>query len=227
MPRTLIPEVHTVKRDAFVDAAQRLIQAKGYEAMSIQDVLDDLGTSRGAFYHYFDSKQALLEAVLVKFADGAMAAIDPILKDESLPAPRKLERIFGSIADFKGQRKDLVLRIVEVWTSDSNAIVREKGRRMSVETLVPLLTRVIAQGTEEGIFAVQHAEQTATVLTFLMLGFQDRAVELFLARQSGSVTYEYVQRTVDAWTRAYERVLGAAAGSLTLSDERTLHFWFG
>lgn len=227
MPRTLVPEAHTVKREAFVDAAQRLIQVKGYEAMSVQEVLDDLGASRGALYHYFDSKQALLEAVVARFAEGAITTIDPILKDESLTAPRKLERIFSSIAEIKGQQKALMLRILEVWTSDANAIVREKVRRMSVQMLVPLLSRVIAQGMDESAFAVQHAEQTAIVLISLMLGFQERAVELFLARQSGSVTYDYVQRTVDAWTRAYERVLGAAEGSLTLTDERTLHFWFG
>jgi len=32
--------LRTVRRDAFLDVAQRLVQAKGYEAMSIQDVLD-------------------------------------------------------------------------------------------------------------------------------------------------------------------------------------------
>ena len=69
MARTLNPAAHAVRRDAFVDAAQRLIQAKGYEEMSIQDVLDELGASRGAFYHYFDSKAALLEAVVERMVD--------------------------------------------------------------------------------------------------------------------------------------------------------------
>jgi AcrR family transcriptional regulator len=64
MARTLDPAAHALRRDAFVDAAQRLIQAKGYEQMSLQDVVDELDASRGAFYHYFDSKVALLEAVV-------------------------------------------------------------------------------------------------------------------------------------------------------------------
>ena len=227
MPRTLNPAKHLVRRDAFVDAAQRLIQEKGYEEMSVQDVLDAAEASRGALYHYFDSKEALLEAVTDRFVDGALAAMEPILADATLPAPAKLERIFGSIADFKGQRKDLALRIMEVWASDANAMVREKLRRTSFGVLVPVLSQVVAQGIGEGAFRVAHPEQTATVLISLMLGFQERAVELFLARQSGTVSLADVQHTVDAWTRAYERVLGAAEGSLTLTDERTLQFWFG
>ena len=227
MPRTLNPARHLVRRDAFVDAAQRLIQEKGYEEMSVQDVLDATDASRGALYHYFDSKEALLEAVTDRFVDGALAAIRPVLADPALEAPAKLARIFGSIADFKGQRKDLVLGIMEVWASDANAVVREKLRRTSVAVLVPMLSQVVAQGMGEGAFKVTDPGQTAAVLVSLMLGFQERAIELFLARQSGTVSFADVQSAVDAWTRAYERVLGAAERSLTLTDERTLEFWFG
>jgi AcrR family transcriptional regulator len=60
MARTVNATLYTVRRDAFLDVAQRLVQTKGYEAMSIQDVLNELEASKGAFYHYFDSKQALL-----------------------------------------------------------------------------------------------------------------------------------------------------------------------
>src|SRR4029077_14184009 len=106
MARTLNPTLHTVRRDAFLDVAQRFVQTKGFDAMSIQDVLDELDASKGAFYHYFDSKQALLEAVVDRFADAAMATIDPILNDADLPAARKLERIFSGIASFKAQQKE-------------------------------------------------------------------------------------------------------------------------
>src|SRR6202022_4778085 len=104
---TMNPPLHTVRRDAFLDVAQRLIQTKGYEAMSIQDLLDQLEASKGAFYHYFDSKQALLEAVIERFADTGMAAIAPILNDPTLPTLKKLERVFAGIAGWKAQRKDL------------------------------------------------------------------------------------------------------------------------
>ena len=49
MARTVDTEAHAVRREAFVDTALRLMQAKGYEHMSIQDVLDETGASGGAF----------------------------------------------------------------------------------------------------------------------------------------------------------------------------------
>ena len=227
MARTVNATLHTVRRDAFLDVAQRFVQTKGFDAMSIQDVLDELDASKGAFYHYFDSKQALLEAVVERFADAALITIAPVLSDTTLPAIRKLERIFSGIASFKAQQKEFVLGIIEVWNSDGNAIVREKLRRLTVNRLVPLLSVVIEQGINEGAFAAQSPGETAMVLTSLMLGFQQQANDLFIARQAGTIGFDVVQRSVAANTQAYERILGIPKGSLTIIDEPTLRFWFG
>jgi AcrR family transcriptional regulator len=227
MARTVNATLHTVRRDAFLDVAQRLVQSKGYEAMSVQDVLDELDASKGAFYHYFESKQALLEAVVERFADSGMAAVAPILGNPHLTALRKLEGVFAGIARFKAEQKDLVLGIMEIWNSDGNALVREKLRRLTERIMVPLLSTVVRQGIDEGVFDVESPDETARVLVSLMEGFQQQASDQFIARQAGTISFEVVQRSVAANTRAFERILGVAKGSLTLTDEATLHFWFG
>jgi AcrR family transcriptional regulator len=227
MARTVDATRHTVRRDAFLDVTQRLVQTKGYEAMSIQDVLDELEASKGAFYHYFDSKQALLEAVVERFADGAMASLAPVLNDPELPALRKLERVFAGIATLKAEQKELMLAIIEVWNSDHNAIVREKVRRLSERIMVPLFSAVVRQGVSEGTLKVDSPDETARVLVSLMQGFQLQATDLFIARQASTVSFEFVQRAVAANTEAFERILGIPKGSLMLTDEPTLRFWFG
>jgi AcrR family transcriptional regulator len=227
MPRTVNVQVHKVRRDAFLDVAQRLIQTKGYEQMSIQDVLDELETSRGALYHYFDSKQALLDGVVDRFADGAMSAVAPILADPQLPALRKLEKVLGGIASFKAERKQLVLAIMEVWNSDGNALVREKLRRLAARRLEPILAAVIRQGIDEGIVTSNSPDEMARVLMYLIQGYQELAGEHFLARQAGTISFEVVLRTYAAFTEAFERILGIPPGSVTLTDEPTLRYWFG
>ncbi|MFZ1126945.1 TetR/AcrR family transcriptional regulator, partial [Methanoregula sp.] len=64
MARIVKIEEYNTKRNEILDAALALIYSKGYEQMAIQDILDELKISRGAFYHYFTSKQALLEALI-------------------------------------------------------------------------------------------------------------------------------------------------------------------
>ncbi len=227
MARTLNLAVHTVRREAFVEAAQRLMTAKGYEQMSIQDVLDALEASRGAFYHYFDSKQALLEAVIDRMVDQGLAAVQPVVRDASLPAAAKLREVFSAIGRWKTARKPLVLALLEVWLSDHNAIVREKFRRTMVGRLADMLEPIIQQGIDEGMFRADSASATARVLVMLLLGFQDVAMELFLDRQAGRIELADVERTFASYTDSFERILGAPAGSIDLIDQAVLREWFG
>lgn len=227
MPRTVNVQSHKVHRDAFLDVAQRLIQTQGYEQMSIQDVLDELGTSRGALYHYFTSKQDLIDGVVERLADAAMAAVAPIMADPQMPALQKLEKVLGGIARFKAEQKELVLAIMEVWLSDGNALVREKVRRLIASRLEPILAAIIRQAIEEGIITSDTPDELARVLVYLMQGYQDFAGELFVARRAGTISFEVVLRTYAALTRAFERILGVPHGSVTLTDEPTLRYWLG
>jgi AcrR family transcriptional regulator len=227
MARTVNPPVHKVRRDAFLDVAQRLIQTKGYEQMSIQDVLDELEVSRGALYHYFDSKQALLDGVVERFADAALATVAPILNDPDLPALRKLEKYFGGIASIKAEQKQLMLAIIAVWNSDGNAITREKVRRLSMAVLRPVLAQVIRQGVDEGTITCSSPDETARILLYMIQGYQELAVEHFVARQAGTITFDVVLQTNAAFIEVFERVLGVPKGSVALTDQATLRYWFG
>lgn len=226
MARTVDFVARTVRRDAFLDAAQRLIQTKGYEQMSIQDVLDALETSRGAFYHYFDSKLELLEAVVERFTDAALAAVRPILDDPRLPALAKLEKLVAGLARFKAGRKDLVVALIEVMNSDGNALFREKLRRMTAGRMAPILSAVIRQGIQEGRLQIRLPDQTAAVLVSMIQGYQDLAARQFVDRHANRISFDEVKRSYAAFTEAFERILGLAHGSVHLIDDATLHFWF-
>jgi len=227
MARTLDPAVYAVRRDTFVDAAQHLIAAKGYEQMSISDVLAATEASRGAFYHYFDSKAALLEAVVERMVDGAIASIDPMVTDPTQSAAAKFRGFFVGIARFKGDRTELLLGLLDTWLSDENAIVREKFRRRLVDRLTPVMTAIISQGQAEGVFTTADAPANARVVVSLIQGANDAAVDLFLGRRAGTISYEHVERTLDAYWRAFERVLGAEPGSLVVVDPALIRQWYG
>lgn len=226
MPRTVNPTALEVRREAFIDVAERLIQTKAYEQMTIQDVLDRAGASRGGFYHYFDSKQDLLQAVVARMSDAAMAAIEPIVTDPHLSAVAKLQQFFAGIAGWKDERRDLVLGIAEVWLSDDNALVREKFRERLVVDVTPWFAAIIRQGIAEGVLSAGSPDETARVLVSLIQAANQLATELFVARRAGTVTFDVVERAVTAYTEAYERILGAPSGSLAV-DSRMLQRWFG
>jgi AcrR family transcriptional regulator len=226
LARTIDTEAHAVRREAFVEAAQRLIQAKGYEQMSITDVLDEVGASRGAFYHYFASKGELLEAVVTRIVDAAVAAAAPVVDDPALDAVSKLEGLFGGIAQWKIQRTDLMLALTRVWLSDENTLMRDKMWRHLMLRLAPVLARIIRQGDREGVFSVASPDETARVLVALIHGLNDTAVRMFVEHDEGAGTLAGAEGLAGAYVEAMERILGLPAGALHLIDHDVLRKWY-
>src|SRR5438128_3469885 len=105
MTRIVKEKEYAVRRNAILDVAQLLVYTKGYEQMTIQDILDDLQISKGAFYHYFDSKQALLEALIERLLEEIVQHILPIVHDPHLPALEKLQRYFAMVVRYRTAQK--------------------------------------------------------------------------------------------------------------------------
>ena len=227
MPRTLNPTTHAVRREAFLDVAERLIRTKGYEQMSVQDILDELDASKGAFYHYFGSKETLLEAVIERMTDAAMQVIEPVAADPDLSAPAKLQAIFSEAGRWKTERSDLLLGLRRSWYSTENDLVRLRLARVGTERITPVLSRIVRQGAAEGSFSIASPDHTAAILVTLLHGSGDAVGRLVLDREDGLVAFEQVERWVAAYNQAIERILGLPAGSFVLVDAPSLHVWFG
>jgi AcrR family transcriptional regulator len=225
-PRTVNIAAHSARRDEFVDAGMRLIQSRGYERFSIEDLLAEVGASKGAFYHYFDSKQALLEAIVERLVTTALSITAEVVDDPRLSALDKLHRFFAAIAAFKNARREFMFQLLEIWFSDDNAIVREKLRHEQIRLVAPQIAQIIRQGMGEGTFALADPDSMARVVLALILDTGDDAGELFLKRQAGEVELDAVRRLFNTYQAVLERILGLAAGTLHLIDDDIIHTWF-
>jgi AcrR family transcriptional regulator len=226
MPRTLDPITYAVKRDAFLDVAERLMRTEGWDRVSIQDILRETEASKGAFYHYFDSKEALLEAVVERMADGALALVEPIAADPDLTAPAKLQAVFSLAGQWKSERSDLLLGMLRSWYDGRNDIVRQRVARAGATRITPILERIIAQGTVEGTLTPTWPAHTATILMGLFTGSGDVIGRLVLDRRDGLVPFEEAERFIAAYEEAIERILGLPDGAFTLIDAPAIHVWF-
>lgn len=225
MPRTLDPAAHALRREEFVDAAQRLILARGYDQMSVQDVIDATGASKGALYHYFSSKASLLTAVIDRLVDTGMARFGPDVLDERRPALEKLSAFFSHVADYKAEQRELILGAIQNWMSDENAIVREHFRRELVVRLQPVLAAIVRQGVAEGVFRTTSPEATARVLVSLWQGMSDDITELFFALDAGTIRSEELEQRLAAYVDAFERILGAQPGAVRFAEPALIRQW--
>jgi TetR/AcrR family transcriptional regulator, transcriptional repressor for nem operon len=226
MARTVNEKEYAARRNAILDVTQRLIYTKGYELMAIQDILDEIQISKGAFYHYFDSKSALLEALIERMGQEALQLLNPIVQDPHLPALEKLQRFFDTAVRWKTARKTFMLELLRVWYADHNAIVRQKMLASWSKRVLPLLTEIFHQGIREGVFNIRFPGQVGAVLLSFIQGVGDAFAELLLAREPRGDELQRAERLIAAYNDALERVLGAPAGSLHLMDAESLKEWF-
>lgn len=87
-------------RSAILDAALRRFSIAGYNAASVDDICNEAGVSKGAFYHHFPSKQALFLALLegwLKVIDAGLASLrQPTVPATFVHMTRLLPLVFES-----------------------------------------------------------------------------------------------------------------------------------
>ncbi len=228
MARTVKPEAVASKRREILDAAQRLVFTKGYEQMSIQDILDEVRISSGAFHHYFDSRRALLEAFIERIKQEVEKPLLPIIHDPSLSAIEKLQGFFDTLDRLRSAHKADVVKLWRVWYTDGNAIVRLKVDEAVLEQRAPLLTEIVRQGVREGIFTTAYPDQAGEVILSLLQGMGNTHARLFLSLEQEHDDLRCIEEIVAthaAYMDAIERVLGAPPHSFFRTNAEAVNVW--
>lgn len=99
-----MPRDGSATRDRILDAALGLVIEKGFRATTVDAVIAASGSSKGAFFHHFSSKQALAEALVELYVAGDLAMLEQALvaaRAESTPVARAIAFLghFEGIAD--------------------------------------------------------------------------------------------------------------------------------
>lgn len=216
MARQVKPEEHAARRREILDSALRLMHDKGYERMTVQDVLTDLQMSKGALYHYFDSKQALLEGIVEEMGVNGAAALRAVVDTPGADALAKMRAYLQTSAAWKSEHATEVATGIQLWRHENNALLRHKMTQETMRVNTPALEAIIAEGCEEGVFDTAHPREAAIIIAGMGLHLADAIIDAIdedgtdLLDTSGS----RAGGVIAAYTDAVERILGAPPGSL-------------
>ncbi len=150
------------KRALILQAAVRVFAAQGYEATRVGDIAKEAGVAYGLVYHYFGSKEAVLEAVFREQWGRLLAAIS--LAEET-----------GHDA---GEQLELAVKIVlRSWRDDPDLVrllVREITRSPHIQDELDEIAqafetfqRMIERGQREGTF---RADLDARIAAWMLYG---------------------------------------------------------
>lgn len=216
MARQVNPAEYAARRREILDAALQLMHDKGYEAMTIEDLLAELQISKGALYHYFRSKRALLEGVIDQMGESATARLAGIVDDPHRGALAKLHAYFDASRAWKSESATEVATLIRLWHDENNALLRQKMTQGSMHTTAPLLESIIRQGCAEGVFDTDYPHEAAGILTGMGLHLADAFIDAIEADGAvgSDISGPNAQKVVSAYLQAFERILGAPEGAL-------------
>ena len=161
--------VRTVKkpeerRQEIIVIARELFQRKNYESTTMQDIMNALGIAKGTIYHYFKSKEELLEAVIEDSVHEYIAGMEKVLNETEGTGLDKMRTLIIS-GNVEKQYED----ILEHLHRPGNVSMHTRQLAVTVSKLAPLYEISIQQGCEEGIFQTKHPLECAE---FLLAGIQ-------------------------------------------------------
>ncbi|EAS44190.1 TetR/AcrR family transcriptional regulator [Photobacterium profundum] len=229
------------RRNEFIVTAQNLFYTKGYESTSVNDIIQTMGVSKGAFYHYFSSKQAILEMLVESLLSQYQALVQALLTDPAIDAVSKWQQLVQMTNNWKVEQKTEMLSFTQIINMDENVLLKHKLVTESTRLLVADYALIIKQGMDEGVFDIQgdnqadsqegnsqDAKDLAELLVAMLYAFSDRFTELLLNQDQYDQrqSIELIQRKLRTTQAAIERILRAPQGSLPLIDQKALNAWF-
>ncbi len=153
-PRT-VKKPHE-RRKEVVSAARALFLSKEYARTTMQDVIDALGIAKGTIYHYFTSKEELMDAVV---QDITTEYIQKLEAHMCTLQGNALEKIRALI--FAGKLSDEHKQTIENLHRPGNALLHSRLLAVITLKLAPLYARLFEQGCAEGAFRCTHPVETA------------------------------------------------------------------
>ncbi len=202
---------YEAKRDTIITAALRILADQGYDALTVEEVLSAAGVSKGTFYHYFPSKQALVEASLLAVSDsivsGATTAGTP---DDDSPE-RLLEPFLALVQPPADTHAPVNRALAQVLLqTPSLETLRTRMFDLLAERLTPLVTEALDLGARRGLFRIADPPVTAELLVSLTLSARARVLALISSADAA--------RWADAYLTIVERTLGLPPDTLSRDD---------
>ena len=165
MPRNKYPEV---TEKAILDTAKRLFLEHGYEHVTLQDIAEACGLTRGAIYHHFHGKEEMLDAVTTYMFHETVPCRE-IQEDTSRNGLEKLQRLI--IASVSNREQLQMYRMLSRTFYQSPKLVC--AYLLSCRTsVVPMTRTFLEEGVSDGSITVdspQIAAEVVAVFTNLLL----------------------------------------------------------
>jgi len=206
-----------IRRQQLLDIAARSFAERGYDSTTVDEVIRQAGLSKGAFYYYYPSKEALLEGLATEAATRALEALQPAMNAPGLNA---VDRLNGFLRQGR-QTQDAAttLAVFESIFRPDNIVLYHRMHAAVMAVILPPLTQIVVQGVAEGSMRSNDPRTTAELVLMLGALTHDVVGHLLGAQPEdwAAAIAAFEHRLVEQGI-AVDRILGLPDGTVALVE---------
>ncbi len=148
-------------------AARRLMQSRGVEAVTMEEIAAAAGVAKGTIYLYFQGKEVLVQALISQVGEQILADIEAVVAAPGAP-PEKIQRVASVLLDYLMRERALFPAYARDTLRGGRGTAKTYWQNLQdmEERFVNLVNRVFADGIEAG----QFIPADPRLLTFLLRG---------------------------------------------------------
>ena len=195
------------KRRQILDAAIRVFATRGFHACRVSDVADEAGVAYGLVYHYFGSKEEILNTLFTERWQIMLDAISEIDKQQDTPARDKLYLVASFIIDSYRHEPDLMKVIIVEVTRAANSFGREHLAK--IREAYDMIGQIVETAQREGTFKREISSDFAALMFY-------GAIEQLL---SGWI-FDLIPASEEDFEQAKINVVAAICDGLEAPDPR-------
>jgi TetR/AcrR family transcriptional regulator, fatty acid metabolism regulator protein len=152
------------KRRQILDAAISVFATRGFHACRVSDVADEAGVAYGLVYHYFGSKEEILNTLFTERWQIMLDAIAEIDKKQEIPARDKLYLVASFIIDSYRHQPDLMKVIIVEVTRAANSFGRDHLAK--IREAYDMIGQIVEGAQREGIFKQEISSDFAALMFY-------------------------------------------------------------
>lgn len=196
------------RKNEILDTAEHFFTTKGYTQTTIMDILHAINIAKGTFYHYFKSKEEVMNAIIDRVVTQDVVRATEIASDNTISP---VEKIFRILMEQKPAQNDIKDKLLDQFHQPNNADMHQRSIVQSILRITPVLAKVVQEGVDQGIFTTKYPNESIEIL--IASGQTMFDTSLF------QWTPEELAQKVMAFISTMEILLGAEKGSFACMVE--------
>jgi len=152
------------KRRQILDAAIRVFATRGFHACRVSDVADEAGVAYGLVYHYFDSKEEILNTLFTERWQILLDAIAELDRQQDTSAREKLYLVGSFIIDSYRHEPDLMKVIIVEVTRAANSFGR--AHLAKIREAYDMIGQIVEKAQRQGVFKPDISPDFAALMFY-------------------------------------------------------------